>query len=58
VTSLQAESGADFFAVSTNKPYAEFHLEGFGVPKRSFFEIDRDKVLEEFGDVLLQELSR
>lgn len=50
VGSLQPEGGADnqgfYSQVFTNKSYAQFHLEGKGVPKRDFFDIDIDAATE------------
>jgi hypothetical protein len=58
VGSLQPGSGADYAEVFTNKSYARFHLEGDGVPKRDFFDIDIEKALETFGLVLTEAIGR
>lgn len=57
VNSLQPSSGADYAEVFTNKVYASYHIEGNGVPKRDFFDVDTDKALETFGLILLEEIS-
>lgn len=58
VNSLQPNAGPDFAELFTNKEYARFHLEGDGVPKRDFFDIDVDKALETFGQILAEEIGR
>lgn len=58
VNSLQPDAGPDFAELFTNKEYARFHLEGDGVPKRDFFDIDVDKALETFGQILAEEIGR
>jgi len=54
VNSLQPSAGADYSEVFTNKEYAQYHLNGDGVPKRDFFDIDMGKALELFGMSLLE----
>lgn len=58
INSLQLDAGPDFAELFTNKEYARFHLEGDGVPKRDFFDIDVDKALETFGQILAEEIGR
>lgn len=58
VGSLQPYGGRNFAEVFTNKPYAKFHIEGDGVPKRDFFDIDTDKALKIFGEIITEEIGR
>jgi phage gpG-like protein len=58
VNSLQPAAGADYAEVFTNKAYARYHLEGDGVPKRDFFDIDIDKALESFGLIIAESIGR
>jgi phage gpG-like protein len=58
VGSMMPESGPDFAEVFTNKAYAKYHIEGDGVPKRDFFDIDTAKALEIFDQILTTEIAR
>jgi phage gpG-like protein len=58
VGSLTPFGGTDFAEVFTNKKYARYHLEGDGVEKRDFFDIDVPKALEMFDEIITAEIAR
>jgi phage gpG-like protein len=58
VGSLTPYGGDDFSEVFTNKKYARYHLEGDGVAKRDFFDIDIEKALEMFDEIITTEIAR
>lgn len=58
VGSLTPFGGTDFAEVFTNKKYARYHLEGDGVEKRDFFDIDVPKALEIFDEIITAEIAR
>ena len=58
VGSLTPFGGEDYAEVFTNKSYAKYHLNGDGVPKRDFFDIDVPKALEMFDEILTSEIAR
>lgn len=58
INSLMPASGADFAEVFTNKAYAKFHINGDGVAQRDFFDIDTEKALAMFDEILSAEIAR
>jgi phage gpG-like protein len=58
VGSLTPYGGDDFSEVFTNKKYARYHLEGDGVAKRDFFDIDIEKALGMFDEIITSEITR
>lgn len=58
INSLMPESGVDFAGVFTNKAYAKYHLEGDGVPKRDFFDIDFEDVLFQASAIVTEAIGR
>ena len=55
--SIAVDYGPDYAGVFTNNQYARYHLEGEGVPKRDFFDIDLDKALDTMQEILLLEIG-
>lgn len=58
VGSLTPFGDPEYAEVFTNKSYAKYHLNGDGVPKRDFFDIDVPKALEMFDEILTTEIAR
>lgn len=58
INSMMPDHGSDFASVFTNKAYARYHLEGDGVPKRDFFDIDIPQALETMSSILIEEIGR
>lgn len=58
VGSLTPFGGSDFAEVFTNKQYAKYHLQGDGVPQRDFFDIDIEKALAQFDEIITAEIAR
>jgi len=58
LANTQVRVGPDWVEVLSPAEYAIYHVLGAGVPKRDFLAIDEEKVLNEVGLLLMDEIAQ